>query len=236
MLSELLDRLNMSATWTAEAIRQLLEAQEQFVCEAFWYGVLMAFGSVVPLVLLAWIGIDPDYLIAHLPMPFFACLCGGQPTGLLLTYLSPPTWLTLGYQIGGFMPADCQTSQLIEGRGRLAWPCQALDFKAWLLYAAGLGDGQSHVRFDPLWLVYLFFLACMMFLIIGAAFLPRVMNCAMEREKQEKQEKQRKEQEQRNKEEKEQLRMRWEIESGIARGIEAWKAHEKAYTDKHSLD
>ena len=51
----------------------------------------------------------------------------------------------------------------------------------------------------------------------------------------EKQEKQRREQEQRNEKEKEQLRMRWEIESGIARGIEAWKAREKAYTDENHL-
>jgi hypothetical protein len=72
-----------------------------------------------------------------------------------------------------------------------------------------------------------------MFFIITTAFIPRAMDCTMEREKQEKQ---RREQEQRNEKEKEQLRMRWEIESGIARGIEAWKAREKAYTDKRSLD
>ena len=222
----------MSATWTAEAIRQLLEAQEQFVCEAFWYGVLMAFGSVVPLVLLAWIGIDPDYLIAHLPMPFFACLCGGQPTGLLLTYLSPPTWLTLGYQIGGFMPADCQTSQLIEGRGRLAWPCQALDFKAWLLYAAGLGDGQSHVRFDPLWLVHLAYFLVMLYEIIAVSFLPRAIDRRIEREEQKKQ---REDEEKGGKDEKEQSRTEWEIERGVAGGVDAWKAREKAHMDEEQL-
>jgi hypothetical protein len=140
----------MSATWTAEAIRQIQEAQQTFISQSLWYGLKFTLCSAVPLGLLAWNQDNIHYFFAPWIMIFFACFYGGQPIGLLLTYFSPPTWLTLGHKIGGFMPTDCATSRLVEGRERVSWPCQALHLKKWLLYVVGLGDGRSHVPFNPL--------------------------------------------------------------------------------------
>jgi hypothetical protein len=179
--------------------------------------------------------LDPKQLQLLLHALFHALLrrLSRRPTiGLLLTYFSPPTWLTLGYKIGGFMPTDCVTSQLVEGRGSLAVPCQALHLKTWLLSVAGLGDGQSHVRFDPLWLVHLAYFLVMLYEIIAVSFLPRAIDRRIEREEQKKQ---REDEEKGGKDEKEQSRTEWEIERGVAGGVDAWKAREKAHMDEEQL-
>jgi len=128
------------------------------------------------------------------------------------------------------MPTDCHTSQLVEGRGRLAWPCQALDFKNWLLHVAGLGDGQPHVQFGPMWFEYLAYFFIFLFNVICIALIPRSFDRDIKRREREQQ---REKEEQQSREEKEQLRIKLEMESGIARGVEG----EKAYTDDaHLLD
>jgi hypothetical protein len=101
----------MSAVWTAEAIRQVQEAQQMFIGESFWYGVKVAFGSAVPLALFGWSQNNFGYFLAPFFMLFLAFSLGGKPIGILLTYFSPPTWITLGRKIGGFMPTDCATIQ-----------------------------------------------------------------------------------------------------------------------------
>ena len=205
--------------WTREAILQAREAQQVFISEGFRYGLKAIFGSTFPLGLLGWIRDDFNYFFVPWLVVILACLRGGgQLAGLLLTYFSPPTWLTLGHKIGGFMPTDCHTSQLVEGRGRLAWPCQALDFKNWVLHVAGLADGQPHVQFDPMWFEYLawFFIFLLNFICI--ARIPRSFDRDIKRREQEQQ------REKESREEKEQLRIKLEMESGIAGGVEAWKA------------
>jgi hypothetical protein len=218
--------------WTPEAIRQVQEAQQMFMYQGYWYGVKTSLASALPLFLFAWIQNNFNYFFTPFFMLFFEGFLGGRPIGLLLTYFSPPTWLTLGYKIGGFMPTDCVTSQLVEGRGSLAVPCQALHLKTWLLSVAGLGDGQSHVRFDPLWLVHLAYFLVMLYEIIAVSFLPRAIDRRIEREEQKKQ---REDEEKGGKDEKEQSRTEWEIERGVAGGVDAWKAREKAHMDEEQL-
>jgi hypothetical protein len=213
----------MSAMWTSEAIRLVQEAQQMYMYEGCWYGLKIAIGSAIPLLLLAWIQNNFYYFLTPFFMLVFAGLLGGPPIGLLLTYFSPPTWLTLGYKIGGFMPTDCATSQLVEGRGSLALPCRALHIKGCLLSAVGLGDGKSHVRFDPVWLVRLLCFLVSTRDIIAVPFIERLVGRRIEREEQFKQREEEEEEEEKKqgKEEQQQLGTEWEIESGISGDFEA---------------
>jgi hypothetical protein len=135
----------MSATWTQEAILHAQEAQQTFKTNGEWIGAYLAFGSFIPLALLGLIQKDIRRITLW-PATFFAIMFSSTPVALLLTYFSPPTWLTLGYEIGGFMPTSCETSKLIEGPNSL--PCHALYFKWWLAGVAG-PDGWLYCQTAP---------------------------------------------------------------------------------------
>lgn len=142
----------MSDSWTQEAILQARQAQQAFTTNGECIGVCLAIGSAIPIALLGWIKKDADYICTWLVV-FLAIIFACDPTVLLLRYFSPPTWLTLGYKIGGFAPTTCEISKLVEGPR--AWPCQALEFKTWLANVAGPNGWEYLIRPEPAWLVYI---------------------------------------------------------------------------------
>jgi len=102
----------MSALWTKEAISQAHEAHQTFIADGEIYGLYLVVGSIIPIALLGWIRKDGSYVAIWLMVlvtTIFAC----DSALVLLTYFSPPTWLTLGRRIGGFAPTSCETSKLI---------------------------------------------------------------------------------------------------------------------------
>jgi hypothetical protein len=72
----------------------------------------------------------------------------------------------------------------------------------------------------------------MLYEIIAVSFLSRAIDRRIEREEQKKQ---REDEEKGGKDEKEQSRTEWEIERGVAGGVDAWKAREKAHMDEEQL-
>jgi hypothetical protein len=106
----------MSALWTKEAILQAQEAHHTFVTNGEWIALYLVFGSIIPIALLGWIRKDPSYAftwVTVLTATIFAC----DPILMLLTYFSPPSWLTLGHKIGGFATTSCETSKLVQMAG-----------------------------------------------------------------------------------------------------------------------
>jgi hypothetical protein len=179
------------------------------------------FGSIIPIALLGWIRNDPFYAfnwVTVLIATFFAC----DPILVLLTYFSPPSWLTLGQKVGGFATKSCETSKLIWGPR--AWPCQALEFQIWLDNVAG-PDGWSYLmrpELDWLPLIYLFLFFMWLLLVILFSLLPARLEQLVEEEIQQKK--------------RDAQERQLDIERGIARGIEEWKANAKGYmfTDEKS--
>ena len=79
--------------------------------------------------------------------------------------LQSPSWLTLEHKIGGFAPASCEISKSIEGPGSL--PCEALEFKIWLVNMAGPGGWEYFSWPKAIWLADLF----LVFMWLVALFL-----------------------------------------------------------------
>jgi hypothetical protein len=207
----------MSALWTREAILQAQEAYKTFMLDGEWIAAYLMIGSIFLVALLGWIKKDPDYAalgMAVFCLFLFAC----DPILALLTYFSPPTWLTLGHKVGGFAPTSCEISKQIFGPR--AWPCQALEFKVWLDNVAGPGGWKYLIQPKLAWLIYLFLFFMLILLLTLIFLLPARLAQLTEEERQRRQ---RDEQER-----------QWDIERGIARGIEEWKASAKGYTDEKS--
>jgi hypothetical protein len=202
----------MSALWTKEAIIQAQEAHHAFVGGGELIALYLVVGSIIPIALLGWIRKDPIYIgiwLTILIATIFAC----DPVLVLLTYFSPPSWLTLGHKIGGFAPTSCETSKLIWGPR--AWPCQALEFQIWLGNVAGPDGWSCLIRPEPAWLVYLFLFLMWLFMMIAFYLLPaRIVQLAEEETQQKELDAQERQQ---------------DIERGIACGIEEWKASAEGY-------
>jgi hypothetical protein len=207
----------MSALWTHEAILQAREAHHTFMMNGEYITAYLMVGSIVTIALLGWIKKDPSYtstgMLVFLSI-FFAC----DPALVLLTYFSPPSWLTLGHKIGGFAPTSCEISKLIEGPD--AWPCQALEFKIWLGNVAGPDGWNYFIQPEPRWLAYLFLFSIVLIALILVSQLPARFALFDEENRQQRQ---------RDKQERQ-----WDIERGIARGIEEWKASAKDHMDDKS--
>jgi hypothetical protein len=196
----------MSATWTQEAILHAQEAQQTFKTNGEWIGAYLAFGSFILLALLGLIQKDIRRITLW-PATFFAIMFSSTPVALLLTYFSPPTWLTLGHEIGGFMPTSCETSKLIEGPNSL--PCHALYFKWWLAGVAGPDGWLYLARPHPIWVAYLLLFFMELFIVGMICSLPSFDRMLERREQERKQ--------------KMEQQRKWDIERGVARGIEEWK-------------
>ena len=211
------NQLIMSALWTREAILQAQEAHKTFMLDGEWIAVYLMIGSIFLVALLGWIKKDPDYTALGIAVfCLFAFTC--DPTLVLLTYFSPPTWLTLGHRVGGFAPTSCEISKRIWGP--YAWPCQALEFKVWLSNVAGPDGWEYLIRPKLDWLTYLFAVFMVISMLTFILHLPAIFAQQAEEARQRRQ---RDEQER-----------QWDIERGIARGIEEWKASAKGYTDEKS--
>jgi hypothetical protein len=144
---------------------------------------------------------DPAYLAAWIVI-LLVCIPMSSQIGRLLTYFSPPSWLTLGYKIGGFAPTSCEVSRLIDGPD--SWPCQALRFKAWFFC---LGDRECRSLPESDWVTYFYVATCLLYTIILAAYYPRHLALQEDREERARRRTRRVH------------GVEWDIERDVARGI-----------------
>jgi hypothetical protein len=164
-------------------------------------GAAITIVSLVPLVLLGVVLEDPAYLAAWIVI-LLVCIPMSSQIGRLLTYFSPPSWLTLGYKIGGFAPTSCEVSRLIDGPD--SWPCQALRFKAWFFC---LGDRECRSLPESDWVTYFYVATCLLYTIILAAYYPRHLALQEDREERARRRTRRVH------------GVEWDIERDVARGI-----------------